>query len=154
MFAKFRKFIQLPLEEKQLFVEAYVTLGIMRAAILTVSFKRLTKNLEQGTATARPAEVTQQQLAQAVKIGKLIETAAVHTPWESACLAQSLTAQRMLKRRKIPGMFCLGALKDDKSEGKMKAHAWTRCGDAVVTGAAGHEAFTVLSVFQWGSVLR
>ncbi len=137
------------MEEKRSFVEAYVLLGIMRAAILTVSFKRLTKNLQQSTATAKPAEVTPQQLAQAVKIGKMIETAAAYTPWESACLAQSLTAQRMLKRRGIPGMFCLGASKDDKDAGKMKAHAWSQCGGTIVTGEAGHEAFTVLSVFRW-----
>jgi hypothetical protein len=29
----------------------------------------------------------------------------------------------------------------------MEAHAWLRCGDTYVTGAPGHERFTVVSFF-------
>ncbi len=36
------------------------------------------------------------------------------------------------------------------AEEKMKAHAWSQCGDNIITGGAGHEEFTVLSVFGWG----
>jgi hypothetical protein len=80
-------------------------------------------------------------------IAKAINQASAHTPWESACLAQSLTAQKMLKRRGIHGIFYLGVTKE---ESDMKAHAWSQCGDIIVTGEAGHEAFTVLSVLSWG----
>ncbi len=50
----------------------------------------------------------------------------------------------------IPGVFYLGAAKDEESKEKMKAHAWSQCGDTVITGDGGHEEFTVLSVFGWG----
>jgi hypothetical protein len=40
--------------------------------------------------------------------------------------------------------------KDINAEEKMKAHAWSQCGDTILTGARGHEAFTVVSVFEWG----
>jgi len=30
-----------------------------------------------------------------------------------------------------------------------RAHAWTQCGDTIITGGGGHEEFTVLSVFGW-----
>ena len=46
MIQKFKKFTKLPSEEKKLFLEAYVTLGIISAAILTISFKRLTRSLD------------------------------------------------------------------------------------------------------------
>ena len=46
MLTKIRKFTKLSSEEKKLFIEAYVTLGIMHASILTISFKRLTSSLE------------------------------------------------------------------------------------------------------------
>ncbi len=39
MIQKFKKFTKLSAEEKKLFMEAYITLGMMRTAILTVSFK-------------------------------------------------------------------------------------------------------------------
>jgi len=31
----------------------------------------------------------------------------------------------------------------------MKAHAWSQCGDSIITGGNGHEDFTILSVFEW-----
>ena len=149
MIRKFKKFAALPPDEKRLFLEAYVTLGIMRAAILTVSFKKLTAKLEHFPSAVIPEEVSARQLDTAKKIGRIIAAAAAHTPWESACLAQSLTAQKMLQKRKIAGVFYLGVAKDEEAKEKMKAHAWSQCGEIILTGGAGHEKFTVLSVFGW-----
>ena len=85
----------------------------------------------------------------AKRIGKTIKQAIGNTPWESACLAQVLTAQRMLKKRDIPGVFYLGAKKDKEVEEKMAAHAWLQCGESIITDERGHETFTVLSSFEW-----
>ena len=131
-------------------MEAYYTLGIMRAAILRVSFKRLTRSLEHQAKKSALVQLDEEQMQIALSIGKAIGQAAAHTPWESACLAQSLAAQRMLKKRGIPGVFYLGAAKDEEGKEKMKAHAWSQCGDQIITGNGGHEKFTVLSVFGWG----
>ncbi len=150
MIQKFKKFTKLSSEEKKLFLEAYVILGKMRAAILRVSFKRLTRSLEHQAKKSELVQLDEEQIQLALSIGKAIGQAAAHTPWESACLAQSLAAQRMLKKRGIPGVFYLGAAKDDENEAKMKAHAWSQCGDQIITGGGGHEKFTVLSVFGWG----
>ncbi|KYJ86214.1 lasso peptide biosynthesis B2 protein [Sulfurovum riftiae] len=150
MIRKFKKFTTLPAEEKKLFLEAYVTLGKMRAAILTVSFKRLTRALEHKPHQKETIPLSEAQMQTAIKVGRAISRAAAYTPWESACLAQSLTAQKMLQKRGIPGVFYLGATKDEENEEKMKAYAWSQCGDAIITGGGGHEAFTVLSVFEWG----
>jgi hypothetical protein len=55
----------------------------------------------------------------------------------------------VLKKRGIPGVFYLGVAKDEEHKEKMKAHAWTQCGDSIITGGRGHEMFTVVSVFGW-----
>jgi len=125
-------------------------LGVMRAAILRVPFKKLTRSLEHQAKKGVLKELGEEQKIVAISIGKAIEQAAAHTPWESACLAQSLTAQRMLKKRGVPGVFYLGVAKDEASTEKMKAHAWSQCGNTIITGGRGHEDFTVLSVFGWG----
>ncbi len=151
MIRKFKKFTRLSAEEKKLFVEAYVMLGTMRAAILTVSFKRITQTLDHFPNKKELAPLNAEEMGKAIQIGQAITRAAAYTPWESACLAQALTAQKMLQKRGIPGVFYLGAAKDEANEAKMKAHAWTQCGDIVITGGKGHEAFTVLSVFGWGN---
>ena len=150
MIQKFKKFTKLSSEEKKLFLEAYVTLGIMRAAILTVSFKRLTRALEHLPKKEEIPALDIKEMKTAKMVGQAIMRASAYTPWESACLAQSLTAKKMLQKRGIPGVFYLGAAKDEEREEKMKAHAWSRCGDTIITGAGGHEEFTVLSVFGWG----
>jgi hypothetical protein len=148
MIEKIAKFSKLSWRRKQLFLEAYVTLGIMRAAILSVAFKRLTRNLHHTATEAKPIEVTEAQRILSAEIAKAIRSAAANTPWESACLAQALTAQRMLRRRGVPGIFYLGVMRVKEAEEKMKAHAWSKCGDKVITGK-GYEGFTVLSSFAW-----
>ena len=150
MIQKFKRFTKLSSEEKKLFMEAYVTLGLMRTAILTVSFKRLTRSLDHVAKKKELEKLGEEEIRTAKVIGQAIMRASAYTPWESACLAQSLTAKKMLQKRGIPGVFYLGAMKDNESEEKMKAHAWSQCGDVIITGGVGHESFTILSVFGWG----
>ncbi len=147
MLRKIKKFSKLSAQERNLFLEAYYTLGIMRAAVLSLPFKRLVRSLEHRSKKGKLAELGEEEKKTALAVGKAIEHAAAHTPWESACMIQALTAQRMLKKRGVSGVFYLGVAKDKK---KMKAHAWSQCGDVFVTGGTGHEAFTVVSVFKWG----
>jgi hypothetical protein len=149
MFKKIRKFTALSTVEKKLFLEAYVMLGLMRAAILTVSFKRLTRSLEHHIKKKSLPEVSQTQMKTAEKIGKAIMKAATYTPWESACLAQSLTAQKMLRKRGIAGVFYLGVRKEVENPNNLNAHAWTGCGDRIITGEKGIQSFTILSEFVW-----
>jgi len=149
MFSKIKKFTKLSVEEKKLFMEAYVMLGMMRTAILTVSFKLLTRSLEHFPTERETIALDEHQMSLAKKVGEAVTRASAYTPWESACLVQSLVAQKMLHKREIPGVFYLGVAKDEESKEKMKAHAWSQCGDAIITGGGGHEAFTILSVFRW-----
>ena len=150
MIHKLKKFIKLSSEEKKLFIEAYATLGMMRTAILTVSFKRLTRSLEHMAKKKELLVLNEEEMKTAQQVGQAIMRASAYTPWESACLVQSLSAQKMLQKRGIPGVFYLGAMKDEEEANKMKAHAWSQCGDSIITGGSGYENFTVLSVFGWG----
>jgi hypothetical protein len=150
MLGKIRKFMTLSLEEKKLFVEAWYLLGVMRLALLLFSFKRLTRTFEHMKQVKEKTILSEEELQVAQLIGESITKAAAYTPWESACLAQAFTAQKMLQKRGIPGVFYLGAKKDQINRGNVSAHAWTQCGELVITGENGHKAFTVLSVFGWG----
>jgi len=145
MLHKVKKFSALSKEEKKLFLEAYVILGMTRAEILSTSFKQLTRTLKHTTKPIVIPQLNKVQIDTARMIGKAIMRASSATPWESACLAQSLTAQKMLKKRGIPGVFYLGVMK----ENEIKVHAWSQCGEYIITGEGGHEAFSILSVFEW-----
>lgn len=123
MIRKIKLFFALPAEEKRLFGEAYFLLGLMRASILLVSFKRLTRSLSHSSTHINQAKLSESQLYTAKQIGEIITKAANNTPWESACLAQVLTVPKMLEKRKIPGVFYLGAKKSGADTENLEAHA-------------------------------
>ena len=148
MLRKLKTFVTLPAEDKKLFFEAYFTLGMMRMAVLTLPFKRLTSSLHHEVKKTSLDKLNDEELKTAKQVGRAIVRASAYTPWNSNCLAQSLTAYRMLHKRGVPGVFYLGTMKN-KEDGQMKAHAWTQCGEIIITGKPGHEQYTILSVFGW-----
>jgi len=148
MLQKISKFTRLENSQRWIFIEAYVKLGIVRAAILTLPFKKLVKSLDHHKGAVAPS-LNRVQMETALAIGEAVRTAAGNTPWESACLAQTLTAQKMLSKRGIGGIFHLGAAMDDAAGEEFKAHAWLLCDNAIITGEAGHEQYAVLSTFCW-----
>jgi hypothetical protein len=151
---RLKKFIALTPEHKWIFVQAWLMLGRHRVSILLLSFKRLTRDLQHHAHLAPVASLPDGQREEALVIGRLVATAARHTPWQSLCLTQVLVTQRLLAKRNISGQFYLGVrrgceLTDDPTG--LSAHAWLQCGEAIVNGKAGHEQFTVVSSFSWDS---
>jgi hypothetical protein len=151
MIVKFKKFCKLSFKEKKLFFEAYATVGIMRAAILRISFERLTRSLKHQQNDMEIVSLGNKEMQTALSVGRAISRASAYTLWESTCLAQSFTARRMLQKRGIPGVFYLGVAKNAESKEQIEAHSWSQCGDTIITGGEGHENFTVLSMFGWSS---
>ncbi len=148
-----RQFAVLDASQKLIFVQAWFLLGCIRAAILTVSFKRLTASLQHHRETVPPLSLELEERKQAARIGILVASAAKYTPWQSPCLAQVLTVQRLLSRRNIPGQFYLGVRKSGKEGADpagLAAHAWLQCDDLIVNGEVGHWEYAVVSTFSWG----
>ncbi len=134
-----------------LFMEAYFTLAVLRVAILLFSFERLTRSLEQSPDRKSISLLPYNTIQCCLTISRLICRAANNTPWESACLLQSLCARQMLQRRGIPGVFYLGVMTSENTKEKLKAHAWSEAGGKILTGGAGHENYTVIAVYTWGN---
>ncbi len=149
MLRKTFQFARLSLQEKLLFIEAYFTLGMMRAAILLFSFKQVTKGLIHHNDKKEVSIKAYGGTKLTRKIGKAIRTAANNTPWESACLAQSLCAYKMLQRRNIPGIFYLGVMKSTTNNQTVQAHAWSEADGEILTGKKGHTQYSVISIYQW-----
>jgi hypothetical protein len=146
MLQKIKKFSKLSMEEKSLFIEAYCILGMIRMAILKIPIKQLICSLGYETVKEEPTDFSRAEEKTAFSIGKAVEQAAANTLWESTCLAQSLAAQKMLHRRKIFGIIVIGIEKSEES-GQIKAHAWSKYGETIITGKNGYERFTILSIF-------
>ena len=99
----------------------------------------------------RAFEPTPGQLETASGIGRAVRAAAARTPWDSSCLVQVLAAQRMLRARGIGGEVFIGAdTADEQGNPGFSAHAWLLCGEAFVTGEAGHARYQPVMSFSWG----
>ncbi|MEI7831816.1 MAG: lasso peptide biosynthesis B2 protein [bacterium] len=132
-----------------LLIEALICLGVMRVAILTVPFRKIVAHyhLVQGETVIVPAG---RKAARAESIGWAVRAAAARTPWQSACLVQSLAAMLMLRRRGIPGTLYLGVAKNEDNPAEpIAAHSWLRCGKRTLTGYFADNRYTVIAKFSW-----
>lgn len=144
LFAKTKKFFLLSWTLKIMVFEALIFTGLVRFAILFIPFNKLARKIgkynDESTYEASYLEkVTIGNISWAVNVARK------RTPWESKCLVQALTAQLMLKKRKISSTVYLGVAKN--KEKKLKAHAWLRCGSEIITGNNEREGFTVVAKF-------
>ena len=126
------KFIELNRFQKAFVFKAFFLLAYYRVVILILPFDKIVKHMER--LGSRPTS-TDSEYDESFprEIGLAVSRTAAHTPWESKCLIQSLTAYHLLKSRHYPCTLSLGVAKDEK--GKMVAHAWTQSGQIDVTGA-------------------
>lgn len=137
-------FARRPAADKWLFFQAYWLLGISRALIKFIPFRRLADRMGQAMAEPAPSPAPH-QVAQAQRVSWAVRRAARMTPWESNCFPQALAAKFLLRRAGIDSTLYLGlAFADQES---LKAHAWLRCGSMFVTGRSGHSLYRVVATF-------
>ena len=137
--------------ERRLLLEAAVWLGLARVAIAIISFRKLARFLglvQRNSATAPDQAPVKQPhedaSALSAQIGWAVRSVALRIPQQSTCLTQTLAGAAMLRWRGLPCSLSLGIVKDTNG---IAAHAWLRFGDLVLTGAIGHNRFTVISDF-------
>jgi hypothetical protein len=131
-------------KEWRLLVEAAVLLGVARLAVWFVPFRRLAAHLGDEMVES-PAVDTEELRAAALPIGWAVRTLGRRLPWMSQCLVQAVAVTWMLQRRRLPSTLYFGLAKDD--DGTLKAHAWVRSGEKILTGAKGHLDFRVVATF-------
>lgn len=129
------------------FLPGWVVLGLSRAAILCVPFRRLAPWMgrHQGPHPWVPL-LTASQQARAGQVGRAVRLAARYTPWTSNCFPQALTASLLLRLYGVPYALYFGLAPGAPGE-SMKAHAWVCSGAINVTGGASFAQFTVVGCF-------
>jgi hypothetical protein len=130
--------------DKKLVVEAFLLMAFVRLVILLVPFKRYKKYLGAYN-DETPHEIDLHQINCIKKVSWVVSLVARHTPWESKCLVQAVTAQIMLKKRNVSSTLYLGVNKDKNYN--MNAHAWLRSGQVIVTGGHNRKDFKEVAKF-------
>jgi len=137
------QFLALPPRARRCTAEAVLYLLATRLAFDALPLPhalRLLRITQGGFPLSQVAE------AEADEVASAIARAARHVPFRAACLQQAFTALLMLRRRSLSATVQLGVAKD--GQGKLKAHAWSRCGEVPVTGADAADGFAAVAVFS------
>lgn len=140
---KAKTFIFMDNKEKFDIMQTFFYTGVYRAFILFVPFNKLRKSMGKHKQES-PAKIDNDTYRIARIIASRVMFVSAKTPWESKCLVQALTAQKLLKNQGISTTIYLGVRKEGN---EMKAHAWLRCGDYYVTGGAIRDQYTVVAKF-------
>ena len=141
---KVKTFISMDNKEKFNIMQTFFYIGFYRAFILFVPFNKLRKRMGKHKQESLD-KVDNDTYKIARRISARVLFVSAKTPWESKCLVQALTAQKMLKKQGVSTTLYLGVKKDNNNQ--MLAHAWIRCGDYFVTGGGNRHGYAVVAKF-------
>jgi len=140
-----RRYRALEPGRRALLREALAALLQARLALACLPFRRIAAWLGTLGAESAPALPAQHHTA-VEEVSWAVQAMAHRVPWDSRCLAQALAAYRLLRRRGLAATVYFGVKREPNTP--ISAHAWVRCGTRIVTGAAGHESYSVLTKFS------
>lgn len=142
---KTKKFRTYLFKDKLLILKAFFITGIMRMVLILVPFKMLKKYIGKYDEESS-FNIDSINSDRVEKISWVVTKISRHTPWDSKCFVQALTAQRLLGDSGFESTLYLGVSKS-LNGGVLDAHAWIRCGNLYVTGGNG-ENFSIVAKFK------
>jgi len=130
------------------FLPLWLVLGVSKALIFAVSFRRLAPRLgrQSGIAPWVPLLAPHEE-QRALLIGRAVRLTAKYTPWDSNCFPQAIAARLLLGLYRLPYILYFGLMRDPDVAAGMKAHAWVVAGRVQVTGGTSFGRFTVVGCF-------
>lgn len=120
--------IGLPRAERTIALRALLVLAAVRAALAALPFRRVRAVVD--ALAGRRSAIADESEARAVR--RAVDRAARTVPG-SACLAQALAAEILLRRAGCPAHVRIGVAPDGRP---LDAHAWVESAGVVVTGDA------------------
>lgn len=141
MIAALSRFFALPSAERRRTCEAALLLLVVRIVLALLPLPRALLLFGCAQSATSSGRIDPDQAA---LIGRAIVRAARHVPFRAVCLQQAFAALLMLRRRGLAATVHFGLLRDGT---ELKAHAWSRCGEAPVTGVAAAHGFAPIVVF-------
>ncbi len=140
---RIRRFGRLSSESRRLAVEAALALLLAQLLVRFIPprFWLRLLDVEPG---ARPGgdigptsvQPRQQDLRVPRKVGRIAGKMARHLPFRARCLAQSMAAQWMLRRRGIRSILAFGVRRSVGENASLEYHAWLMVGGECVIGGS------------------
>ncbi|NEQ84588.1 MAG: lasso peptide biosynthesis B2 protein [Moorea sp. SIO2I5] len=144
-----RKFLRLTSRERQLVINTFILLGLIRLGLWLLPFqtlRRLVAKISQPSPLAQG--VNQTNLS---KIVGAVNISSRYMPGGVKCLARALTTQVLMSRCGYSPQLRIGVAKGEG--GKLEAHAWVENQGQVVIGYLRDlSRFTPLPSFKGGKL--
>lgn len=129
MIQRLRSLVRIAQSERSLALRALGALAGVRLALWLLPFARL-RRLVEYLGVAAPMPTGSSDTIRALAVRRAVTRAARTIPG-SACLAQALTAELLLRRLGLPVRASIGVALDGKP---LDAHAWVESAGVLVTG--------------------
>jgi hypothetical protein len=127
---KLHKFLWLSNSDRQLLLNTFILLGLVRLGLWLLPFQRLRQLL---TKLGRsPLQYQQGQQIQLSKIVWAVNLSSRYLPGKVKCLARALTTQVIMTRHGFSPQLRIGVAKGET--GKLEAHAWIESQGKIVIG--------------------
>jgi hypothetical protein len=140
-----QQFLSAPKADKKVVLNTLFWSVVVRFCMCFVPFKFYKNMLGKQQAQVQK-DVDTATLVQAKHISTLVLAVCRHTPWKSECLVQAIACRQVLLKKGIPTTLYLGLAKDQMGK-KIRAHAWLKAGDIILTGARGHRNFKIVNFY-------
>jgi hypothetical protein len=114
-------------------LRVYGLLVVSRFVINVMPLRRITARLGTPMVETPTDQLDPEAARYARRVAWCIRRLSSHTPTESNCYPQALTARWLLRRRGIATTLYYGAAFEPERPA-LQAHVWLRCGPMVVTG--------------------
>lgn len=121
-------------------LEALLLLLLSTAAIRLIPVRRLIGPADTTPVPAPAPAATSDTRDTAMAVRGAIRSACARLPFKPTCLAQSLAASAMLRRRGTPNRLHIGA----RQQQDFEAHAWVEAAGLVVAGEGDVSSYSVM----------
>ena len=125
---------------------AWVMLVIARAIVSLFSLRRISAHLGEYLRETVPDQVPVEHHLRIRLIRRAIRKAVPHTPTNSNCYPQALTATVLLRLGRVPSTMYYGAAIESGGSG-LETHVWVRSGPFFVTGSPAHLGFATVATY-------
>ena len=127
---------------------SWCLLIMSRGVIRALPLRRITAQLGLELQETPVDGIAESRLRRVNRIRRAIRIAAPHTPTNSNCYPQALTAHALLRLSRLPSTTYYGAALDPDGA-RLDTHVWVRCGPIMVSGAPEHLAFGTVSTYAY-----
>lgn len=134
-------------EIKKMYLTAFFYSAYIRFCMLFIKYSWYESSMGKRGVGHDEIVLNENQLLNIKKVRTVVNAVSKYTIWESKCMVQALCAKWLLQKYHIPSTIYFGVF-SSAEENKLKAHAWLKINDYVITGAAGHQKFKVVNFYS------